>query len=191
MDRLEAFDLGMLYWIGSWHRPWLNTVAMTVTHLGDPLTLCGVTVVGAVLFLRLGRRRLAGALVLVALLSWGLEWSAKLAVARARPDVVWRLIRLPEEPSFPSGHALCSMAIYGSLGILGARLVKRRWARGALIAAGVAVALLVGLTRPYLGVHYPIDVLTGWVGGLLGLVMTTAMSAPRKAPQPRTGDALV
>jgi undecaprenyl-diphosphatase len=180
MEHLEAVDLGMLYWLGSWHRPWLNVLAMTLTHLGDRVVLLAVTLAGAALFLWLRQGRLAGVLVLVSLLSWGLEWAGKLAVARPRPDVVWHLIDVPEDSSFPSGHALGSLAVYGSLGLLGGRLVARRRLREVLVLAGVGLAVLVGLTRPYLGVHYPLDVLAGWVGGLLcvGLAQALAGEAP-------------
>ncbi len=188
MERLEAFDLGMLYWFGSWHHPWLDRVMVAATRLGNPLVLCLVLVVGALLLLRLRRRRLAAVLVLVGLLSWALDWGTKFAVARPRPDVAWRLTELPEVPSFPSGHALCSMAIYGSLGLLCSHLARRRWQRDGLVLGGVALSLLIGLSRPYLGVHYPLDVLTGWVGGLICVAMTAALTGPRQALVPVVDD---
>ena len=70
--------------------------------------------------------------------------------------------------------------------MLGARLLKRRWQRGALVLGGVGVGVLVGLTRPYLGVHYPLDVLAGWVGGLLCVAVAYGLTAPHEAEQSET-----
>ena len=184
MDRLEGFDLGMLYWFGSWHRPWVDHLAIVLTHLGDPVVRHGVAVLGAGLLVLRRRPRSALALLLVSVLSWGLEWGTKRAVGRVRPDVVWALVPVPDEPGFPSGHALGSMAIYGSLGLLGRRLVVRPWLRVAPLLAGVALAVLIGLTRPYLGVHYPLDVLAGWTGGLLCVGLAQALSETEEQLNP-------
>src|ERR1700722_17474097 len=158
MEALEAHDLGTLYFFGSLHRPWLDPIVVCFTHLGDSPALVVVVLAAVGLFLLLRRPRLAGIIVLVSLLSWGVEWAAKHLVYRPRPDVVWRLVSMPSEPSFPSGHSLCSMAIYGCIGLLASRVVPGRW-RGVVLAAGIGMGILVGLTRPYLGVHYPLHVL--------------------------------
>src|SRR5947209_19864947 len=113
METLLGFDLGLLYFFGSLHRPWLDPLVRTLTHLGDYPVMIGVVLAAAGAFLLLRQPRLAGIVVLVALLALGVEWTAKLIVQRPRPEVAWRLIRLPNEPSFPSGHSLCAMAIYG------------------------------------------------------------------------------
>ncbi len=69
-------------------------------------------------------------------------------------------------------------AVYFGGALLGARLIaSRRWAN-ALLAAGAAVALLVGLSRPYLGVAYPMDVLAGWLGGLICALVGSACAGP-------------
>ncbi len=83
----------------------------------------------------------------------------KEAFARARPDVVPHL-DMVTNLSYPSGHAAATMAIF-----LSAALVIPSKRRSIWIAAAVAVATLVALTRPLLGVHYPIDVLAGAVWG--------------------------
>jgi undecaprenyl-diphosphatase len=185
MEAIEAYDQGMLYYFGSLHRPWLDAAARTVTALGQQPILSLVVLAAAAGFLILRRRRAAGIVVLVAVVSAGLERSAKYLVGRDRPDVAWRLIPLPDQPSFPSGHALCSMAIYGCIGLLAARLVAPRW-RSLTAASGVALAVMIGLTRPYLGVHYPLDVLAGWTAGLACALAGSALSEP---PQPLDEDA--
>jgi undecaprenyl-diphosphatase len=77
--------------------------------------------------------------------------------------------------SFPSGHAMVSAAVYLSLAVLVSRALRQRAARAYVLAAGVTITLLVGITRVYFGVHYPTDVLAGWLAGaswalLCGLV---------------------
>jgi undecaprenyl-diphosphatase len=163
---VEGYDLGALYWVGSWHRPWLDPVVIQLTLLGDLTVL--TTVVLAVSGLYVLRRRpvRAAALAGAGVLAWALERGAKVLVGRQRPSVAWRLVELPNEPGFPSGHALCSMAIYGALALILARSLRRPVARGLVVGAGLGLAVLIGLTRIYLGVHYPIDVLAGWTAGL-------------------------
>jgi undecaprenyl-diphosphatase len=76
-----------------------------------------------------------------------------------------RLVPLPGNQSFPSGHSSASAALYGLLGALAAPHLKRRWQRILLVAGCVALALLVGFTRIYLAVHYLSDVVVGWALG--------------------------
>jgi undecaprenyl-diphosphatase len=184
MERLEAYDLGMLYWFGSWHQPALDQVMIRLTYLGSWNFLATVMLAGVGVFLLNRRPRLAVVLALSAILGWGLEWGVKLLVQRPRPDVVWRLVDLPNQPSFPSGHALCSMAIYGTLGVLGARLVPSKPLAQLMRWAGIVLAVIIGLTRPYLGVHYPSDVLGGWVAGLICVGLAQALTEPEKKLHP-------
>jgi undecaprenyl-diphosphatase len=177
VETLDAYDLGTLYFFGSLHRPWLNALAKALTHLGDTKVLIAVTLVAAMAFLVVRRRRFAGIVVLVAVLAHGVERLSKITVGRKRPDVAWRLVDLPSGASFPSGHALDSMAIYGCVALLTARLVSAWW-RVAVIAGGVGLSLLIGLTRPYLGVHYPFDVLAGWIAGLAFAFLGSALADP-------------
>jgi undecaprenyl-diphosphatase len=187
MEAVQAYDLGILYFFGSLHRPWLDPIVQALTHLGDYAVVTGVVVAAVGAFLLLRRQRYAAIVVGVALLALAVEWTAKLIVQRDRPNVNWRLIPLPDEPSFPSGHALCAMAIYGCIGLLAAQLVSRRW-RWLPIAAGIGMGMMIGLTRVYLGVHYPIDVLGGWIAGLacalLGSTLAEENQPAPEAPPP-------
>jgi undecaprenyl-diphosphatase len=181
---LEAFDLGTLYFFGSLHRPWLDHAVLTWTHLGDLRTLALVAVFAALLFGAFRRPRAGGALVAAGLLAWALEWGVKRLVGRPRPQVAWQLLAPPDDPSFPSGHALCSMAVYGGLGLLLSRATRRRWLRALLGGAGIALGVSVGLTRPYLGVHYPLDVVAGWCAGLACALLAYEAGARREPPAP-------
>jgi undecaprenyl-diphosphatase len=68
--------------------------------------------------------------------------------------------------SFPSGHAMSSAAVYLSLGLLLAKIHHRRREKIYILAAAMLLTFVVGVTRVYLGVHYPTDVLAGWMAGI-------------------------
>ena len=87
-------------------------------------------------------------------------------VGRKRPEVAWRVGDLPESPSFPSGHSLESMTLYGALGLAAGRRLRRPWLRVSAAVLGLCLPLLIGFSRVYLGVHYLTDVLAGWGVGL-------------------------
>jgi undecaprenyl-diphosphatase len=173
METLEAYDSGLLYWFESLHRPWLTPVVKALTHLGDFALLGPLALVMTFGFVLARRPRLAAGFALICLSALGLEYGVKYLVRRPRPDVAWRLIPLPKEPSFPSGHSLCAMTIYPAWALLVGRLIRRRWLAGLLVGLCVLIGLVVGLTRPYLGVHYPMDMVAGWCGGL-GLALVGA-----------------
>ncbi len=148
------------------HRPWLDPLVIGVTQLGDWQFLL-VVVLAVVAFLLIRRRpRTALILAAAALAAFPLSEGVKVLVGRPRPEVPWRLIALPSSYSFPSGHSLESMTVYGALALtLGRRLRGRRF-RVMALALCVALPLLIGFSRVYLGVHYPTDVLAGWAAGL-------------------------
>jgi undecaprenyl-diphosphatase len=103
--------------------------------------------------------------------------------ARPRPTVVPHLTEVMTE-SFPSGHAMLSAIVYLTLGALLAQLVQRRRLKAYLVGVALGLTLLIGLTRVYLGVHYPTDVLGGWMAGL-GWALVTALvarAARRRSP---------
>jgi undecaprenyl-diphosphatase len=166
MDSLQAFDEGALYWFETHNTPWLTSVLRAATHLGGNYVTLAVTLGGA-LALFWGRRpRTAVCLMAVALLSYLLSEGVRAAVARPRPDVRWARIKRPASASFPSGHTFDATAIYGALALTAARAVRRRLAQALIVLAGLGVAAVVGVSRVYLGVHYPLDVVGGWAGGL-------------------------
>jgi undecaprenyl-diphosphatase len=145
--------------------PWLVQAAIDVTALGGTavLALFLAIVVG---YLLLDRRYASAALVVVATAgAGGLGELLKWWFARQRPEIVPHLVGVGSA-SFPSGHSMLAIVTYVTLGAMLARSVPRRRTRTYCVVVALLMALLVGATRVYLGVHYPTDVLAGWSAGL-------------------------
>lgn len=162
---------------------WLAEAARDVTALGgvSVLTLVVCAVSG---FLVLVRRWRTLALVVGSTVGGAVVNALlKRLFDRPRPTVVPHLTHVLTE-SFPSGHAMLSAIVYLTLGALLAQLVERRWLRAYLVGVALALTLLIGLTRVYLGVHYPTDVLGGWMAGLAWALLTAtlARAAKRRSP---------
>ncbi|HKH34153.1 MAG TPA: phosphatase PAP2 family protein, partial [Beijerinckiaceae bacterium] len=88
----------------------------------------------------------------------------KLGFARPRPDLVPHGARV-YTASFPSGHAMLSAVTYLTLGALLARVQPRRRIKAFFLGLAILLTIVIGMSRVYLGVHWPSDVLAGWCGG--------------------------
>ena len=145
--------------------PPMDGAMIWVSRLGDPRLVLGVAAAIA-LGLWLGRMRREAAF---AGLSVGgaafFNALAKALFERPRPDL-WPSPSPEADYGFPSGHAMLSMALAVSLALL----VWKRPGRWPIVAAGSAWVLLVGLSRLYLGVHFPSDILAGWSASLAWVV---------------------
>ena len=119
----------------------------------------------SVCYLLMMRKRHAALLVLAAV-GGGLLLSIflKEAFDRTRPDLVTHLSHVFTD-SFPSGHSMMSAVTYLTLGTLLARMHKDRHVQAFFLVTAILIALLVGVSRVYLGVHWPSDVLAGWAFG--------------------------
>ena len=143
---------------------WVEEMVRDVTSLGSTavLTLITIAVLG---FLIMDRKRGAAWLVLVSIAGGtALSTALKLGFERPRPDLVAHLVEV-HTLSFPSGHAMLSAVTYLTLGALLARVQPRRRLKAYILSVAVALTLLVGFSRVYLGVHWPTDVLAGWCAG--------------------------
>jgi undecaprenyl-diphosphatase len=161
--RLHTHDERALHALVQRRRPLLDRAMHAVTHLGDAASTVGVTLVlmaGLIPDLREAGFRaaiaLAGSHAVVQLL--------KRTVSRARPRMpegFAALVQPPDRFSFPSGHAASSLSV---------ALAVAAVLPAAAAAALVALAVVVGLSRCYLGVHYPGDVIVGWMMAVMGLM---------------------
>lgn len=143
---------------------WLQSAARDATALGST-TVLSLLVCMAVLFLLLSGRRGMALFVLASTLGGTLlSTLLKGAFSRPRPDVIPHG-DFVTSASFPSGHAMMSAIVYLTLGVLLARLANARAQKLYIMGAALFLSGIVGLSRVYLGVHWPTDVLAGWVAG--------------------------
>jgi undecaprenyl-diphosphatase len=171
-------DATITEWFVDHRSPVLSSAARFATHLGAASVLVAAAVATSLALHFIGRRppRIVAIPVLALLGTTIISQAVKHAVGRVRPPVALRLTRATGY-AFPSGHAIESMAVWGAVGILLSTLLDRR-ARVAVRISGVALALAVGLSRVYLGVHWATDVVAGW---LLGAAWLTVLL--RELPQ--------
>lgn len=161
LDTLLQLDGQLLVAIQGLHTAWLDPVISAYTKLGD----AGVLFIALSLAMLLYKpTRKAGALALCAMILGLLVTNVtiKPLVERARPWTIWPIDPLVTEKdpnSFPSGHTCAAFAA----GMIWMRALPWRWGR----IAAVVAAVLMGLSRLYVGVHYPTDVLAGAVIGSL------------------------
>lgn len=143
---------------------WLEEFAAEITALGGYPVL-SVLILLVVLYLVIDRR-FGPALFVVVTTAGGtlLSTVLKFGFSRPRPDLVEHLDNI-YTASFPSGHAMASAVAYLTLGAVLAQFVRKRRLRTFVTAAAITLALLVGVSRIYLGVHWPSDVLAGWSVG--------------------------
>jgi undecaprenyl-diphosphatase len=149
-------------------RPVLAALARAFTFLGEPTLLIAAGIALGLWVWWRGHVRLALSVTAITLLARALNEFQKIWIARSRPDLETHLV-VVKTMSFPSGHSTSAMVFY-----LTAALVLSqgsRW-RHAAVAAGLLMAVLIGLSRVMLGVHWPSDVVGGWAFGLLWVMVT-------------------
>lgn len=174
MNTVHQSDTALQLQVHHWTSPSLTLLMLALTAIGSIkvfLTVASVACLG--LYLR-GRApmayllagALAGALVL--------NETLKLHFHRARPVVPWSI---GDEPtfSFPSGHSLFAMVLYGMLAILTMRGEVSAGRRLLILLAAATFILGIGVSRVYLGMHYPTDVCAGYLTGALWLVAVLGM----------------
>jgi undecaprenyl-diphosphatase len=143
---------------------WLQESIRDITALGSNTVLAILLLTAATMLSLSGKRRRAIALVLSAAGALVVVNLLKSAFGRERPGMLGELPVL--SASFPSSHAMMSATLYLMLGLIVAEAAERPAIGRAAAALAVAVVLVTGLSRIYLGVHWPSDVLAGWALGL-------------------------
>lgn len=161
----QTFDDTVMRWMGTHRIAWIERSLLEITSLGTGLVVMMIVAISA-LFLIATQHRFSAFLLLVAS-AGGIILNAilKSSFDRPRPRL-FEWLTEPSSSSFPSGHAMSSAIVYFTVAYLIARLEKRRWMRAVTIIASLLLVLLISVSRLYLGVHYPSDVLAGMVIGL-------------------------
>lgn len=154
---------------------WLQHVGLDVSALGGGavLTLMTLVVCGYLLI----ERRFYNVIFLLVAAVGGLVLNKflKALFGRERPDIVPHLSEV-SSASYPSGHSMLSSIVYLTLGVMLARSVKSRTLKIYFVSVALGLSFFIGLSRVYLGVHYPTDVVAGWAAGT-GYAMICALAA--------------
>lgn len=178
-DGFLFFDIPTMVFLHQWASPRIDAFFSVVSQIGY---LWGVVPANVLILLWLVvRRRYRDGLFfgLAVLGSLALNLAAKNYFARVRPEL-WLSIAPEHSYSFPSGHAMGSV----TLGVAATLLCwHSRWRWPVFVAASVFI-VLVGMSRMYLGVHYPSDILAGWAAGTAWVVAMYHLVA-REAPKPK------
>jgi undecaprenyl-diphosphatase len=171
----RRFDRAVLIWIHTHSPEWLEAPMRLITALGYYWVVLPLLIAAVSAFYLKGWR-LSAHLLLVSTVGGSLLTGVLKAVfGRARPELV-DAGYTASFYSFPSGHAAIAVGFYGALTlILAYRL--RGFARWAVVACGVSLVLLIGFSRLYLGVHYPTDVLTGFLAAPLWVIFVGVVYA--------------
>ena len=160
-----GFDLPIQLWAHSYENPSLDAWMLAFSMFGSPglmALFCGA----ASFYLWMKQRRADLLFFLVATIGAGLlNQIGKLSFRRVRPDL-WMSIDPRQDFSFPSGHAMGTMALFAAVLVL---LWPTKW-RAPFLVFGAIFVFLVGLSRIYIGVHFPSDVLCGWLASLSWVV---------------------
>jgi undecaprenyl-diphosphatase len=156
------FDSAAREAIHSVASPGVTPLMIIASLVGRPIVICVIALLLAALFLRCGREDAAKAILITMAGAFVLEGLLKIFFQRKRPDAYFGYA-LPRSFSFPSGHAIFAVCFFGVLAAVVSPLLSSRSARVCLWCAAMAGAGIIGISRIYLGVHYPTDVMAGYL----------------------------
>lgn len=169
-----VWDRALLESVADWRTAWLNRALWFFTLLGNTAVLAVLTVAAGGLLLMWGRRSAALVVMGAVVSGSGISRLFKILISRSRPPETLAIIEPPASFSLPSGHALTTAVFVGALFLVLLHVLRLRTAPGkgepattklAQLAGGataVVLTALIGLSRVWLGVHWPSDVLAGW-----------------------------
>jgi membrane-associated phospholipid phosphatase len=167
-----SFDTTFLLWIHQFANPITDRVMLAITQLGNPNVVIPIAII-TLIFLWLDRHYSEAKFFAIACLGGAiLNTGLKLVFRKSRPALWHRLIE-ETSYSFPSGHALGAVVLYGAIAYLGSEYYPRF--AGWIYGGAIALIVLIGLSRLYLGVHWPTDVMAGYSVGSLWLMICIGM----------------
>ena len=177
------FDSAVRGVVHEYASPPITAVFRFVTNLGDwPVVLAATLVLIAFFLYRRDRDHL-GVLVVTMAGAGVLDGTLKLAFHRLRPDPFFGA--KPTTYSFPSGHALISFCFYGLIAGMVNFQLEKRWQRALVWCAGGLLIGMIGLSRIYLGVHWPTDVVAGYAAAMIWMGAVGVMARRVEARRAR------
>ncbi len=157
------FDISILHFFYSFRNPFLNEIMIVVSFLGDQVIIVLGIVITMLLVIKKHTRE---ALLFFFLLGMGYMLDVLLKNSMHRPRPQFHPLVLETDYSFPSGHAMLSLVFYTTLSYLVYHFTKNLTYTIISVSVAALIILSIGISRIYLGVHYPSDVLGGYFSGL-------------------------
>jgi membrane-associated phospholipid phosphatase len=169
-DALKNFDDSITNYVLSFRSESLTSFLQFITNLGDRYAYIIITILlGGFLWFRYKSWKFTAQTVSVLLLATLSNIAIKHIINRARP-VLEHLV-VVNTLSFPSGHSMSAMAFYGFLVYLCATSEMKLWIKISVVMILISLILSIGFSRIYLGVHFPSDVVAGFMGGLIWVTL--------------------
>lgn len=162
------WDRAIQSWVHGLATPMLTPVMLGLSWIGSPFALVPAVTLAAGLLWWRGMKDDAVLVVAAALGGVALNEVMKMHFRRLRPDVPWALVQ-EHSFSFPSGHSVLAMVMYGVIVYKTQDKLRSRWAKAALMVGAMLMVVGIGVSRVYLGVHYPSDVAAGYFVGAVWL----------------------
>jgi undecaprenyl-diphosphatase len=180
--QLAAFDLFILRRIGESRSPMLTIAFINLTALGSVTVLALHSLIGAGFLTSIRDRGGATQLLLAGAASYVCTQLSKSFIERPRPAAITALVEA-RGFSYPSGHALMTAAMYVTIALILHRHLQLQSQRIVLVLSSTTIILLVALSRVYLGVHYPSDIVSGTLLGTgLAFLIESAFKRSNRNP---------
>lgn len=171
---LKNYDTEITDYIISFRTPALNDFFVFITDMGDVYAYIIMTTLAAALFFfKLRNKKFIFQLIGVLVLSALANIALKKAFDRARPTIEHMVVI--KSLSYPSGHAMSAMAFYGFLTYLIFKIKMSKGLRALLTFVFIFLILSIGISRIYLGVHFPSDVAGGFIAGLIWVALCVVL----------------
>jgi undecaprenyl-diphosphatase len=178
---VTRLDVALTREIHGWTVGWLTALVSGVSDLAATGTVMWVTLAALLALIWHRHWRGAAALALAVVTTQATVAIAKALMTRPRPAEEMA-VSDPSGWSFPSGHSASAVALYVMLGLIATTIWRRKLPPAIVFALAGTIVLLVGLSRVYLGAHYPTDVVAGWLTG--GIVVVASWAACSRLPHP-------
>lgn len=173
-DAIVYFDKVVISFVQGWEAPWLTTIMTFFTWVGSAFVVTPITIiVFLLLYFRWKKHAQAYLLVFVIVGTVSLNTLLKLYFKRERPEI--HRIMDATGFSFPSGHTMMAFSLYAILGFIAWRIINTKAGAVMLILFVIFMTCIIAISRIYLGVHYPSDIVGGLFASGLWLTISIAL----------------